>query len=90
MIAVAVPLLVSLFVAKGVGRYGCILWGILAATVVAVRGAATGTVVDDDDEAELRRRQPSARVELVDGAGHSIQGDQPVVLAALLADFLTA
>ena len=35
MIAVAVPLLVSLFVAKGVGRYGCILWGILAATIVA-------------------------------------------------------
>jgi xanthine/uracil permease len=35
MIAVAVPLLVSLFVPKGVARYGCVLWGILAATVVA-------------------------------------------------------
>ena len=62
----------------------------IAVPVMLVRGAATGTVVDDDDEAELRRRQPSARVELVDGAGHSIQGDQPVVLAALLAEFLTA
>lgn len=62
----------------------------IAVPVMLVRGTATGTVVDDDDEAELRRRQPSARVELVDGAGHSIQGDQPVVLAALLADFLTA
>ena len=56
--------------------------------VMLVRGAATGTVVDDADEAELRRRQPGARVELVEGAGHSIQGDQPVALAGLLLDFL--
>jgi pimeloyl-ACP methyl ester carboxylesterase len=56
--------------------------------VMLVRGAVTGTVVDDDDEAELLRRQPSARVELVEGAGHSIQGDQPVELARLLTDFL--
>ena len=34
------------------------------------------------------RRQPDARVELVDGAGHSIQGDRPLELAALLADFV--
>ena len=58
--------------------------------VMLVRGAATGTVVDDADEAELRRRQPGARVELVEGAGHSIQGDQPVVLADLLTDFLAS
>jgi pimeloyl-ACP methyl ester carboxylesterase len=58
--------------------------------VMLLRGAATGTVVDDADEAELRRRQPSARVELVEGAGHSIQGDRPVELAALLADFVGA
>ena len=55
--------------------------------VLLVRGGATGTVVDDDDEAELRRRQPAARVERVDGAGHSIQGDRPLELAALLRDF---
>ena len=36
MIAVAVPVLVSLFIPKGVGRYGCILWGVIAATVVAI------------------------------------------------------
>jgi pimeloyl-ACP methyl ester carboxylesterase len=58
--------------------------------IMLVRGAASGTVVDDADEAELRRRQPGARVELVDGAGHSIQGDRPVELAALLTDFVWA
>ncbi|MCJ7438412.1 MAG: alpha/beta hydrolase [Acidimicrobiia bacterium] len=56
--------------------------------VMLVRGAATGTVVDDADVAELVRRRPDARVELVEGAGHSIQGDKPVELAALLTDFL--
>jgi pimeloyl-ACP methyl ester carboxylesterase len=58
--------------------------------IMLVRGGAAGTVVDDADEAELRRRQPSARVELVDGAGHSIQGDRPVELAALITDFVDA
>ncbi|HEY8216056.1 MAG TPA: alpha/beta hydrolase [Acidimicrobiia bacterium] len=56
--------------------------------IMLLRGGVAGTVVDDADEAELRRRQPSARVELVEGAGHSIQGDRPVELAALLADFV--
>ena len=55
--------------------------------VMLVRGAAAGTVVDDADVAELVRRRPDARVELVEGAGHSIQGDKPVELAALLTDF---
>jgi len=45
-------------------------------------------VVDDADVAELLRRQPSARHVVVDDAGHSIQGDQPVRLAALLAELL--
>jgi len=35
LIALIVPLLISLFVAKGMTRYGCVLWGILAATIVA-------------------------------------------------------
>jgi pimeloyl-ACP methyl ester carboxylesterase len=54
-----------------------------------VRGMRPGSVVDDAAEAELRRRAPSARVEHVD-AGHSVQGDRPVELAALLQDFLPA
>jgi len=49
---------------------------------------AAGSVVTDDDEAELLRRQPGARVERVDGAGHSVQGDKPIELAALLEDFV--
>jgi pimeloyl-ACP methyl ester carboxylesterase len=69
------------------------LWDDVSAIQVPlmlVRGGATGTVVDDADVAELRRRQPNARVELVEGAGHSIQGDRPIELAQLLDDFLTS
>ncbi len=50
-----------------------------------------GTVwsaVDDDDVAEFRRRKPELVVHEVPDAGHSIQGDQPVALAALLTDIL--
>jgi pimeloyl-ACP methyl ester carboxylesterase len=69
------------------------LWEDVSAITVPlmlVRGGATGTVVDDGDVAELRRRQPAVRVELVEGAGHSIQGDRPVELARLLEEFLDA
>jgi pimeloyl-ACP methyl ester carboxylesterase len=37
---------------------------------------------------ELQRRRPDARVEVVDGAGHSIQGDRPLELAALVREVL--
>jgi pimeloyl-ACP methyl ester carboxylesterase len=60
----------------------------IAVPLMLVRGLAAGTVVDDGDVAELRRRKPDARVESVEGAGHSIQGDKPLELAALLTDFL--
>jgi pimeloyl-ACP methyl ester carboxylesterase len=66
------------------------LWddlGAVAVPLMLVRGGAPGTVVDDGDVAELLRRQPDARVEVVEGAGHSIQGDRPVELATLLAKF---
>ena len=53
-----------------------------------VRGMRAGSVVDDDAEAELVRRQPEARVEHVAGAGHSIQGDDPLELARLIDDFV--
>jgi pimeloyl-ACP methyl ester carboxylesterase len=65
------------------------LWADLSAVtapVMLVCGSASG-VVSDEDRAEFRRRQPSARLETVDGAGHSIQGDRPVELAALIDDF---
>lgn len=55
--------------------------------LMLVRGMAPGTIIDDSAVAELLRRRPDARVEPVAGAGHSVQGDQPLVLARLLDDF---
>ncbi len=52
--------------------------------VVLARGMREQSVVDDADEAELRRRRPDARIEHFVEAGHSIQGDMPVELAALI------
>ncbi|MDA3031578.1 MAG: alpha/beta hydrolase [Actinomycetota bacterium] len=49
-----------------------------------VRGSLS-PVVDDADVAEARRLQPAMVVHLVDGAGHSVQGDRPVELAAIIA-----
>jgi pimeloyl-ACP methyl ester carboxylesterase len=45
-------------------------------------------VVDDADVAELLRRRPNADINVVDGAGHSIQGDKPVELTSLLRGLL--
>ncbi len=59
----------------------------LRVPVLLVRALAW-SVVDDDDVAELLRRQPTATVVGVEGAGHSIQGDRPLELAAILNDFL--
>jgi pimeloyl-ACP methyl ester carboxylesterase len=52
-----------------------------------VCGSESG-VVSDEDRAEFVRRQPSARLEMVTGAGHSVQGDRPVELATLIEDFV--
>ena len=56
--------------------------------LMLVRGMRPQSVVDDADEAELLRRQPDARVEHLEEAGHSVQGDTPVELAALIAGFV--
>jgi pimeloyl-ACP methyl ester carboxylesterase len=60
----------------------------LRSPLLLVRGMAPGSVVDDDDEAELLRRKPDAQVARVEGAGHSVQGDQPVELARLIDAFV--
>jgi pimeloyl-ACP methyl ester carboxylesterase len=63
------------------------LWdhfGAVQCPVTLVRGSLS-PVVDDDDVTEARCRQPGLIVEVVDGAGHSIQGDRPLELAALMA-----
>ncbi len=57
--------------------------------VMLARGSLS-PVVDDDDVAEFRRRRPRDPVVVVEGAGHSIQGDQPVELARIIAEFVGA
>ncbi|MGB0111861.1 MAG: alpha/beta hydrolase [Ilumatobacteraceae bacterium] len=57
----------------------------IACPLMVVRGSLS-PVVDDDDIAEARRRQPNVDVRVVDGAGHSVQGDRPVELAAILSE----
>ncbi|HEY3942542.1 MAG TPA: alpha/beta hydrolase [Acidimicrobiales bacterium] len=60
----------------------------LSVPLLLARGMRPDSVLRDDDEAELRRRVPSARIEHFDEAGHSIQGDSPVELAALIEEFV--
>ena len=60
----------------------------LTVPLMLVRGMTSQSVVDDADEAELLRRCPGARIEHVEDAGHSVQGDKPVELAGLIADFV--
>ena len=66
------------------------LWddfGAVRCPLLLARGGVS-PVVDDDDVAEARRRQPGIEVVVVDGAGHSIQGDRPLELAALIERFV--
>ena len=67
------------------------LWDVISALpmpVMLARGMADGSVITDAQEDKLREVLPSARIERVQGAGHSIQGDKPVELARLLDDFV--
>ena len=67
------------------------LWdalGRVSVPVLLARGMLPQSVVDDADEAELRRRLPHARVVHFANAGHSVQGDMPVELAAAIAEFV--
>jgi pimeloyl-ACP methyl ester carboxylesterase len=81
---------------SGEGETGSVMPGIdelwdaiegLRVPLTVVRGG-TSPVVDDEDIAEVRRRKPDASVLVVDGAGHSIQGDKPLELAAILGQLL--
>ena len=64
---------------EGVGR-------ITAPTALWQGGA--WSVVGDDDVAEWMRRVPGTVHTVVEGAGHSIQGDRPLELVALIEDLL--
>ena len=72
-------------------RYGQ-LWEALSSINVPLllaRGMRPDSVLDDDDERELLRRQPSAQVVHVEEAGHSLQGDTPLELAAIIKHFVS-
>lgn len=56
--------------------------------LMLARGMRDQSVVTDEDESELLRRRPDARIEHVADAGHSLQGDTPLELAALIDDFV--
>jgi pimeloyl-ACP methyl ester carboxylesterase len=65
------------------------LWeavSVVPTPILLVQGGLS-PVVDDDDIAELQRRRPDAEVVVVDAAGHSVQGDQPLELARILVSF---
>jgi pimeloyl-ACP methyl ester carboxylesterase len=71
-------------------RYGP-LWEELSSIAVPLllaRGMRPDSVLDDDDERELLRRLPSAQVIHVEEAGHSLQGDTPLELAAIIEHFV--
>ncbi|HMD23207.1 MAG TPA: alpha/beta hydrolase [Streptosporangiaceae bacterium] len=57
------------------------------APVMLVRGGDS-KFVTNNDVAEFRRRLPGLRTEVVAGAGHAIQSDQPLALTALISDFV--
>jgi len=80
---------VSVSAAAGT-RYGQ-LWAALSSITVPLllaRGMRPDSVLDDDDERELLRRVPSAQVVHVEEAGHSLQGDTPLELAAIIEHFV--
>ena len=52
-----------------------------------IRGRLSKLVRDEDVD-EMRRRLPSLRVEVVDGAGHAVQSDRPLELVRLLENFV--
>lgn len=58
----------------------------ITAPIMLVRGGLS-KYVRDDDVAELLRRRPDARIEVVDGAGHAVQSDRPLELVRLVDDF---
>jgi pimeloyl-ACP methyl ester carboxylesterase len=67
------------------------LWNMVSEIKVPLllaRGMLQQSVIDDEDEAELLRRLPEAKVVHFEKAGHSIQGDMPVELAEAIEAFV--
>jgi pimeloyl-ACP methyl ester carboxylesterase len=73
--------------AAAIGR----LWEVVStmkAPLLLARGLRSQSVVDDEDEAELLRRDPAAKVVHFENSGHSVQGDEPVRLAEVIDEFI--
>ena len=51
-----------------------------------MRGGLSPFVLDEDI-AEMQRRLPTLEVVVVEGAGHAVQSDKPLVLADLIRSF---
>jgi pimeloyl-ACP methyl ester carboxylesterase len=67
------------------------LWDVIStmkAPLLLARGMLSQSVVDEEDESELLRRNPSARVVHFEASGHSLQGDEPVALAGVINEFI--
>ena len=67
------------------------LWDVISTMKVPLllaRGMQSQSVVDDEDEAELLHRKPSAKVVHFEESGHSLQGDEPVKLARAINEFI--
>jgi pimeloyl-ACP methyl ester carboxylesterase len=65
------------------------LWddvGAITVPCLLVRGGFS-PFVRDEDVAEMQRRQPALELVEVDGAGHAVQSDRPLVLADLIRTF---
>ncbi|MEE6178349.1 alpha/beta fold hydrolase [Mycobacterium sp. 050134] len=62
----------------------------LSAPVTLVRGGNSGFVTDEDAAELSRRARHFRRAHVVDGAGHSVQSDQPRALIGLLREVLDA
>jgi pimeloyl-ACP methyl ester carboxylesterase len=66
------------------------LWDDVSAIIVPTMLVQGGdsVFVTPEDRAEFERRLPSVRWEVVPGAGHAVQSDQPLALAALIQEFV--
>jgi esterase len=61
----------------------------LSMPVVLIRGGDSAFVTQGD-LAEMTRLLPAMRVKVVPGAGHAVQSDQPLALAALVRELMPA
>jgi pimeloyl-ACP methyl ester carboxylesterase len=74
---------------RGMAPFGD-LWSdvsAIAAPTTLVRGGQSAFVTDQD-AAEFARRVPGLRVRVVADSGHSVQSDQPRVLAEILREVI--